>query len=258
MPLKAIDYTKAVIYKIQHIDIENLLYIGSTTDFATRKSNHKKACNNTSDKKRNSMVYRMIRENGGWEKFNMVVIPTEPCTTKMELLTLEDKLMRQMRSNMNTNKAHNTPDENREYNKQYYIDNTELLNEKQKQYNKKNAEHIKSYQLQYYIDNAELLNEKSKEYNKKNTEQIKEQKKQYYIDNTEQIKEKQKQYCIENAEHFKEKSKEYYQENKEQIAIKAAQTVMCDVCKKSITKGSLNRHKKTKKCKSFLKIDLKE
>ena len=232
MPLKAIDYTKSVIYKIQHIDIENLLYIGSTGNFITRKSAHKTACNSTSEKCRNILVYQMIRDNGGWDKFNMVVIPTEPCNTKMELLTLEDSIMRKFKSNMNTNRAHIPPEEvcerNKEYNKQYYSNNAELLNEKQKQYNKKNAEHIKSY------------------------------KKEVYKNNAEQLKEKQKQYYIDNTELLNEKSKEYYQENKEQLAIKSAQKVECDVCKKSITKKHLSEHKKSIKCKFFLKIDLKE
>ena len=232
MPFKAIDYTKAVIYKIQHLDIDELLYVGSTCDFVTRKCQHKRACNNTSEKYRNILVYQMIRDNGGWDKFNMVVIPTEPCNTKMELLTLEDSIMRKFKSNMNTNRAHIPPEEvcerNKEYNKQYYSNNAELLNEKQKQYNKKNAEHIKSYKKEYYNNNAE---------------QLKEQHKQYYIDNTEQIKNKKKQYYIDNIEQF---------------AIKSAQKVECDVCSKSITTSSLNRHKKSIKCKSFLKIDLEE
>ena len=41
MPRKNIDYSKTIIYKIQHIDKEELLYVGSTTDFRRRKSKHK-------------------------------------------------------------------------------------------------------------------------------------------------------------------------------------------------------------------------
>ena len=41
MPKKNIDYSKGLIYKIQHEDIEELLYVGSTTDITRRKYEHK-------------------------------------------------------------------------------------------------------------------------------------------------------------------------------------------------------------------------
>ena len=37
MPRKAIDYSKTIIYKIQHEDNDELLYVGHTTDFTKRK-----------------------------------------------------------------------------------------------------------------------------------------------------------------------------------------------------------------------------
>ena len=46
MPRTPTDYSKSVIYKIEHIDKPELLYVGSTTNFTNRKSEHKTACNN--------------------------------------------------------------------------------------------------------------------------------------------------------------------------------------------------------------------
>lgn len=71
--------------------------------------------------------------------------------------------------------------ERKEYNKQYYQDNKEQLNEYQKQYlqNQNNKEQKKEYQTEY----RQIHKEKAKEYNK-----------QKYQNNKEQVKEYNKQY----------------------------------------------------------------
>ena len=74
------DYSKSVIYKIQHLKDNNLLYIGSTTNFTQRKNKHKFSC-----KKGKSKVYEMIRGNGGWYCFKMIVIKEFPCENKIQL-----------------------------------------------------------------------------------------------------------------------------------------------------------------------------
>jgi len=66
MPKTPIDYSKSVIYKIEHLEKPDLLYVGSTTDFIRRKAEHKSSCNNNKDKLYNSKVYEMIRANDGW------------------------------------------------------------------------------------------------------------------------------------------------------------------------------------------------
>lgn len=90
MPSKAVDYSKTLIYKIQHKQINELLYVGHTTDFTSRKAKHKKALRNHSP----LQLYRMIEHNGGWEEFNMVVVELFPCKTKQEACLREDAVMR--------------------------------------------------------------------------------------------------------------------------------------------------------------------
>ena len=85
--------------------------------------------------------------------------------------------------------------------------------EKNKEYNKLNAEKIKEYRKEYYKENAEKLKENTKEYQKENTEKIKEKKKEYYKENAEKIKE----YNKLNAEKIKEYDKEYRKLNAEKI-----------------------------------------
>ncbi len=47
MPLNEINYENTVIYKIQHIEKDELLYVGHTTDFTKRKYLHKVTCNDS-------------------------------------------------------------------------------------------------------------------------------------------------------------------------------------------------------------------
>ena len=144
MPKINIDYSKSLIYKIEHNDNPNLLYVGSTTDFTRRKSHHRSDCNNSNSSCYNYKLYVMIRENGGWESFKCMVIKEFPCNSKIELLIEEDKQIKLLKSYMNTRGAFlNICDYRKEYNethkneiKQYY----KLYNEKNKNKNKEKYE----------------------------------------------------------------------------------------------------------------------
>ena len=91
MPRTAIDYSKSLIYKICPIDkkIEEC-YIGSTTSFSRRKYDHKSACNNIISKGYSKPLYKHIRENGGWDAFEMVLIEYYPCGSSLELRQREE------------------------------------------------------------------------------------------------------------------------------------------------------------------------
>lgn len=84
MPRKPIDYSYVSIYKIEHIEDESLLYVGHTTDFNKRKSNHKICCKNENGKKINLKLYTMIRDNGGWDNFRMIEVEKYSCNNKRE------------------------------------------------------------------------------------------------------------------------------------------------------------------------------
>ena len=78
--MKVIDYSNTIMYKIVPNDLNlDLIYIGHTTNFRTRKSLHKSRCNNINGKCYNSKVYSMIRENGNWSEWSMVEIEKYPC-----------------------------------------------------------------------------------------------------------------------------------------------------------------------------------
>ena len=121
MPKKEMDYSKCIIYKIQHKDNNDLLYVGHTTNFTKRKNEHKSRVICEMNKEYNHKVYQMIRENGGWDDFNMVVIKDFPCENKQQATTEEDRIMREMKATMNTFRASRSQKEYRQDNKEYFI-----------------------------------------------------------------------------------------------------------------------------------------
>jgi len=91
MPKQQINYQNCVIYKIQHLDNEELLYVGHTTDFIRRQYAHKLCCINKNANGYNFKLYEMIRSNGGWDMFSMILIYKFPCNLKLEASKEEEK-----------------------------------------------------------------------------------------------------------------------------------------------------------------------
>lgn len=87
-------------------------------------------------------------------------------------------------------------------------------------------EHKKEYTKQgknkeYYLNNKEVINQKTKNYRKLNKEKITERQKIYAENNKQKIQEYKKKYHIENREKIIAKVKKYYYENKEEISRKS-------------------------------------
>ena len=146
MPRKEINYQNTIIYKIQHIEKDDLLYVGHTTDFKERKHSHKKNVNSTTGTKFKIKVYQMIRDNGGWDMFKMLEVVKFPCNDRREADAEEDKIMRQLKANMNSIGAILDVDNIKQYGKQYREDNKDKINEKKKEFYKTNKERINATQ----------------------------------------------------------------------------------------------------------------
>lgn len=95
------DYSKTVIYKIQHVTNPDLLYVGCTTNFNARKNQHRSRYTNTNDKEHNAYKYKMIRENGGWDLFEMKPVKLVSCKSKLEAEVEEEKVRQDLRANLN-------------------------------------------------------------------------------------------------------------------------------------------------------------
>ena len=151
-------YQNSIIYKLCHCnDLENKnIYVGSTTNFRRRKCEHKNFCNNEKHKKYNSPVYKFIRDNGGWDEWQMLPIEVFPCNDKKELEVRERHHIELLKSKLNKY----IPTRNT---KEWYEDNKEKILEKKKIYNEDNKEKLKEYNKKYYEDNTEILSEIRKE-----------------------------------------------------------------------------------------------
>jgi hypothetical protein len=152
-------------YKIVSKD-ENIkeIYIGKTKNFKRRVKQHKNRCNNENDKCYNLKVYQYIRENGGWDNFDMIEIETNEYDNKKSAIR-ERELIEELNATLNNDIPSRTKQEYRENNK-------EKIKEKHKEYRENNKEKIK---------------EKDKEYRDKNREKEKQRVKDYYDKNRESI-----------------------------------------------------------------------
>jgi hypothetical protein len=181
MPKTAINYENTIIYKIVCKDVSITdCYIGHTTDFIRRKQNHKVSCNNLLDKHYNLKVYKYIRENGGWDNFEMLVIEKYQCSDVYEAKIRERYWIETLKSNLNTVIPTRTNEEYRNTHKEQ-----KSINDKK--YREKNVEKLKVKHKEYYENKKTSIQEYKKSYYEKNKEEIKEKRKALYEKNKNNI-----------------------------------------------------------------------
>ena len=136
------DYSKACVYKIVCKD-ENITdtYIGSTKNFKNRMKGHKCNCNNIKRPEYNYKVYKFIRENGGWENWEMKKICDVKCLNKYDLHKKEGDYQRELKPTLNKGIAGRTNEEYREdnrdkrsvYQKAYDLKNRDKINKQRRE-----------------------------------------------------------------------------------------------------------------------------
>ena|SRR5690349_11442504 len=95
----------------------------------------------------------------------------------------------------------------KEYARQYRLNNKEKIKERRKQYRIKNREKLIEKLKQWRLENSDKVKEYSKQYNKINKEKIDENARVYYLKNKEKILPLKKKYQEANKEHIREKNK---------------------------------------------------
>ena len=175
MPIIPMDYSKTIIYKIVCNDLSiKECYVGHTINMTKRKCCHKSTCNNEKDKAHNLKIYQIIRENGGWDNWSMLLVEKFPCKDKYEACKREREVYEELEAKMNTFRPYRTQEELKqyyeEYNKQYREEHKEELKKYDKQYREEHKEEIKQYReehkeelKQYREEHKEEINEKKKE-----------------------------------------------------------------------------------------------
>ena len=157
MSERRFDYT---FYEIICKTNNDLSYIGSTKDLRVRMNNHKHNCNNENAKKYNYKIYRTIRNNGGWDNFDMKIITTQNNITKREAEVMEEILRIEFRADMNGKRCYRTEEQKKDYEKDYYEENKTKNLEYQKEYREENKAKIAEQNKEYYEENKAKINEK--------------------------------------------------------------------------------------------------
>ena len=167
MPLKDIDYSKTIIYKMvcKDINIKDC-YVGSTTDFIRRRSAHKNNTNNNT-KDSHSYVYEFIRQNNGWDNWEMIEVEKYNAVDKNDSLKRERYWLETLKATLNkvipTRKKKEyreiNEDKIKEHFKEYYENNKDKVKEIKKEYYEKNKFKFKDMQKSYREKHRDIINE---------------------------------------------------------------------------------------------------
>ena len=207
------------VYKIE-VDKDNI-YIGSTTQrLCNRQGLHNF---HYRDNTKINKLYEECRKHN-ITKIICILLEEREIENELEIRQLEQEYIDKLEPSLNSWSAYTSE----EYKK------------------KKNKEKLK----EYYQDNKDKLIEKQKEYNKNNKEKIKEKNKKYYENNKNKMIMYVKEYRNNNTYKVQEKRKEYYDNNRDKLLEK----VNCDICNKFVSRVSLLRHQRSKKCLSHKTI----
>ena len=194
---------KVTIYSMYKIIPKNknlfFSYIGHTYNFIERKCQHKKNTTNTKDNKHYHLkVYQTIRDNGGWDAWEMIELEKYACSTKLEARMREQQLIIEHNANINTLSAFITEEERKkkkqEITNKYISENVELIKEQQKQYKQEHKDVIKEQMRKYRQENKEETYKKQQEYRKLHAEKYKENDKIWREANKERLKANRKIY----------------------------------------------------------------
>ena len=247
MPLIPIDYSKTHFYKIICNDLNiSDCYVGHTIDFRKRKNHHKTTCNNEKDEKHNLKLYQFIRENGGWNNWQMINIETLSCKDSLEAKAIERQFAEQLKATLNTIRPTSTKEEQNQLKKKWYEDHKEEQLTKQKERYEENKEVILERNKKWRDEHQEEQKEYHKNYRENNKEKVAETKKKCYENKKEEYLQNKKEYYQNHKEELNIKRKERYERQKDEISAKGREKVTCE-CGDVICKSTLHKHLKTKR-----------
>ncbi len=155
------NYDNTIIYKIVCNDLNvKDCYIGHTINMTKRKCCHKSRCHNEKDKHYNLKIYQIIRQNGGWSNWSMILVETFPCKDKNEACKREREVYEELDAKLNMLRPYRTQEDLKEYDKKYYQINKKEINEYHEKYYQNNKEDLKEYDKKYYQINKKERNQK--------------------------------------------------------------------------------------------------
>lgn len=247
-----VNYENSLIYKLccKDTDVKDI-YVGSTTNFRLRKCGHKSQCHNIKCKQYNYYVYQFIRDNGGFENWDMIEVEKYPTTDKKNLEKRERYWTEELCASLNKVIIGRTR-------KEWHEDNKEHVAEYQREWRKDNDESLVEYKKDYYQNNKEhLINESKKRYDEKKEKILIQQKAGY-------SKKKGVKVICECGSEVTFCNLPKHKQTKKHLEFTTGITIpkvvkpkkidikiICE-CGCEINESSLTRHKKTKKHKKLI------
>ena len=211
------------IYKI--ICKNNLItdcYVGQTMNFKLRGQQHQNKCNNPKSDRYNIKLYTFIRDNGGFDNWDIKLIATYNCVDKYEAYKFERLHYEELNSTLNDKYPARTKKESFAL---YRINNKDKLKDLDKIYRDNNVEKEKARNALYRANNVEKEKARHALYNANNVE-------------------KRAEHNIKNADKIKAQRAEYRTLNADKIKAKSSEVKTCD-CGKTYTHQHYLRHCRT-------------
>lgn len=145
MPKYAYNYKNTSIYKIVCRDV-NIpeTYVGHTTNFVKRKHFHHMNCIDPTSKSHNLKLYVFIRNQGGWENWDMIEIEKYPCDDINEAKKRERYWIEELKAELNSSIPLRTK-------KEYRDANIDRIKAQDKKYCLENADKIKERRTELYL-----------------------------------------------------------------------------------------------------------
>ena len=199
------NYLNSKVYKL----VSNLtsdIYIGScVVELSKRLSLHKSSHNTCSSK--NMFINDAI--------ITIVLLEAYACTSKNELKARELYYITNNKC-ININKPFITDIlySDKEYGKEYYLNNADKIIFSSAKYYLDNTDKIKATKAQYRLDNVDKFKAIDAKYYLDNADKIKATKAKYYLDNVDKIKTNMAKYNLDNADKIKATKAKYYLEQK--------------------------------------------
>ena len=237
---------------------DNDNYYGSTVDIDDRISEHKWAWNNPNKRQYKYKVYRIIRENGGFDNWEFQIVEFYKCNSRKELELREKHYIKTFKPTLNTTVPRRTWREYREDNKEKYDAKKEEFNKRQREkranrteeeieaeriYNRERYLKKRDDRLDkakgYYQDNKEEKKQKSNERYHKKKDEINQQQRDKYANLTE---EERKKYNDKNKQRKANLSEEEKERRRKKEEAHRGQKINCPHCNKVMRRDSMTKH----------------
>jgi hypothetical protein len=177
------------------------VFVGFTTvNMKCILEHHERRYNSIKNRGYNRKIYQLIRANGGFSNWSIVILEKSHFNNREELLNRKKEWIEKTPNDVNMRRPITTPEEYKEYSKEYFIDNrVELLEKFQK----------------HYVDNKVRLLDHYKEYYVNHKLEKKDYGKKYYEANKERRNENNRKRYEANKCIINENSRKRYIANKD-------------------------------------------